>query len=444
MRRALSLSLSLGLTAAMLVVTSAPAGASRLVGSFDTGLGRLVGVAVGGPDDSVFVYAEFGESILEFSKSGAVIGELLRPGPSSNDFDLDVAETSFTLGAGSVPAGGLLVTNGEVSPQKLFGLDDVGNVTGELEHAAFLVGGSHHAARGSVFLVDYTTDKIREVNPATGALLNEFSATPTGSPAFDVYYGDVAVSTVSGNIFLVSSNETSVRELTPTGGFVSDYDLSGLGISGMSGVDIDPVTDDAWIVTQVDGRIFRVALEPTTEGTDGDDTITGTAEDETINAGAGDDTIEGGGGDDTISGGDGNDSIAGDTSSRFVVGSQSDARALAEGGNDTIDGGAGNDLIDAGLGADAVVGGIGSDRVWGMAGADRLSGGGGGDKIEGGGDADVLLGGGGADTLTGGPGADRLNGGPGKDVCIVDSRREKRRAQSCEKITLRRGHLRYD
>ena len=444
MRKALSLSVSVVLAASLLLGVPGPAGASRVIGSFDTGLGALVGVAVDGQNDSVLVYAAFGDSIREFSKSGAVVGEVLRPGPASNDFDLDVVETAFTLGSGSVPVGGLLVANADVAPQKLYGTDDIGNVTAELDHSAYFVGASHHAARGSIFLVDYTTDKIREVNPATGALINEFPVTPTGSPVFDVYFGDVAVSTVSGNLFVVSSSQTLVRELTPTGTYVTDYDVSDLGISGMSGIDIDPVTDEAWIVTNVDGRVFRVALEPTTEGTDGNDTIIGTAESETINAGAGDDTVEGGGGDDTISGGDGNDSIAGDTSSRFAVGSRSEARALAEGGDDTIDGGAGNDLIDAGLGADAVVGGVGADRVWGMGSADELAGGGGGDKLEGGAEADVLLGGGGADTLTGGPGADRLNGGPGKDLCIVDSRREKRRAQSCERITLRRGHLRYD
>lgn len=442
MRRSLSVPVAVAVVAAFLAVTPGTAGASRLIGSFDTGVGSLVGVAVDGQRDSVLVYGAFAETILEYSQTGSLLGEILRPGPASNDFDLDVAETGFTLGSGTVPAGGVLVTNAEASPQKLFGIDAIGNITGELDHSAFFVGGSHHAARGSVFLVDYTTDKIREVDPATGALLTEFPVTPTGSPAFDVYFGDVAVSTLTGNLFVVSSSQTLVRELTPTGDYVRDYDLSSLGINGMSGVDIDPATDEAWIVTNVDGRVYRVALEPTTEGTEGNDTITGTAENDTINAGAGDDVIEGGGGDDTISGGDGNDSIAGDTSSRFTVGSQSEARAFAEGGNDEIDGGAGNDLIDAGLGADAVVGGIGSDRIWGVGGSDDLSGGGGGDKLEGGGDADVLLGGGGPDTLTGGPGADRLNGGPGQDLCIVDSRREKRRAQSCEKITLRRGHLR--
>lgn len=444
MRKALSVSVAAVVAAAVMVGSSGTAGASRLLDSFDTGLGTLVGIAVDGQRDSVLVYAAFGETILEYSREGTLLGEILRPGVASNDFDMDVAETGFTLGSGSVPAGGVFVVNGEVAPQKLFGIDPVGNVTGELEHPAYLVGGSHHAARGSVFLVDYTTDKIREVNPATGALLTEFPVTPAGSPPFDVYYGDVAVSAVSGNLFVASSSQEVVRELTATGAYVRDYDVSGLGIRGMSGIDIHSVTDEAWIATNVDGRVFRVALEPTIEGSEGDDTITGTAGNDTINAGAGDDTIEGGGGDDTISGGDGNDSIAGDTSSRFAVGSQSEARALAEGGDDTIDGGAGNDLIDAGLGTDSVVGGVGADRVWGMGGADRLAGGGGGDKLEGGGDADVLLGGGGADTLTGGPGTDRFDGGPGKDLCVVDSRREKRAAKSCEKITVRRGHLRRD
>ncbi|HJR45490.1 MAG TPA: calcium-binding protein [Actinomycetota bacterium] len=440
MRRAVSILSTVGLIAVMTVAASGPASASRLVSSFDTGLPRLVAIAVDGQSNSLLVYEEFGETILEYSKAGAVVGDILRPGAASNDFDLDVAETGFTLGSGSVPAGGVLVANGDVSPPTLFGIDQVGNVTGEVALTGTLVGASHHAARGSVFAVDWSADMIREIDPAgTGTLISEFPVAPSGSPLFDVYYGDVAVSALTGNLFVVSSNQSAVRELTPTGAFVQDYDLTALGITGMSGIDIDPETGDAWIVTIDSGQVYRVVLEPVTQGTDGDDTLTGTEQNDVIEAGAGDDTIEGGGGDDTISGGDGNDSIAGDTSTRFR---RSDVSATAEAGDDTIDGGAGNDLIDAGLGADSVVGGTGSDRIWGMGSDDRLGGGGGGDQIKAGAGADVLSGGGGADTLVGGPGADRFNAGPGKDLCIVDSRREKRQAKGCEKITLRRGHAR--
>ena len=164
--------------------------------------------------------------------------------------------------------------------------------------------------------------------------------------------------------------------------------------------------------------------EPPASGTDGNDDLEGTSDDDIVHLM---------GGDDTYNGNAGNDSVYGEI------------------GNDKLAGGAGRDLLDGGANTDTLTGGDGEDTLKGGGGNDVLTGDGANsiaraDGTEGryfaaAGGVDVLLGGGGRDRLTGGIGLDRLNGGPGKDVCIVDSRKEKRRAQSCETIRLRRGHL---
>ena len=87
---------------------------------------------------------------------------------------------------------------------------------------------------------------------------------------------------------------------------------------------------------------------------------------------------------------------------------------------DVLDLGAGDDRVYAGIGSDTLTGGIGNDLVNGEAGADTVNGGGGSDR---------LYGKGGKDKLKGGKGFDKLDGGGGVDVCIVDSRKEKRAAK---------------
>jgi Ca2+-binding RTX toxin-like protein len=496
MRKALSLSTTTVVMAACLVVaTPGPASASRLVSSWDSGLATLVAVGVDG-QNSVFVYAPFSATINEFSKAGAAFGTIPRPGASSNDFDLDIAESGFTLGTGTVAAGDLFVTNGETVPQSLFGVNRAGTVTGQLDFpSGSLVGGSHHSARNSVFLVDYAGDIIKEYDPAgSGTLLNQFPVVPTGSTfPFDVFYGDVAVSPITGNLYIVSSSHPYVREMTPTGGFVRDYEVGSLGPLGMSGIDIDPVSGNAWIVTNQNGTVYEIALEPgpddrvgcqtgDTCGTSGDDTLS--ANDGTIVGGAGDDTITGiidadttelivdagtgndeivldiqdasapltvrvlaGGGADSISvprspgavspslvAGDGNDVIT-------VYAPSGSRRALAQGtatGRYVIDAGGGNDRVTSGITGDRIKLSLGNDTVDGGAGADTLDGGAGSDEVEGGTGNDSMLGGAGGDVLHGGDGTNDFNGGPGSDTCLSDTRRD--RFSGCERV--RRNHRR--
>ncbi|MFP5352832.1 MAG: hypothetical protein ACLGIB_09750 [Actinomycetota bacterium] len=410
------------MTVALVFATPTPATSSQLVSSFDSGLGTLVAVGFDSRSSSVLVYAAFGDSIREFSTTGQPLATIPRPGQSSNDFDIDVTEVAVTVGQGSVPAGGLIVTNGEVDPQKLFGVDRAGTVLGQLDLTGTLVGGSYHATRNSMFVVDWTADVLRELDPSTGSVLNEFPVMPYGSPTFDVFYGDVSVSP-GGNLFVVSSSQDFVRELTPTGGFVRDYEVGSLGVTGMSGIDFDGVSGDAWIVSYLNGTVYRVALEPSAK-----DRVVSTDQDDNLEGTSGDDTIYLQGGDDTYNAGDGEDSVYGDA------------------GQDQLAGGGGSDLIDGGADNDRLIGGAGGDTLKGSGGNDTLTGDGVNEitgssarpylAVSG---PDLLLGGGGADKLIGGGGHDRFNGGPGRDVCLVDSRKEKGQAKGCETIRLRRS-----
>lgn len=155
--------------------------------------------------------------------------------------------------------------------------------------------------------------------------------------------------------------------------------------------------------------------------TDGPDTLKGTAGSDTVHLGGGDDTYNAAGGNDSVYGQAGNDNLAG--------GSGGD---LLEGGteNDVLTGGDGSDVIKGGGGSDVLTG-DGVNEVQGAVRSLRYA------LLAGG--VDVLMGGGGRDRLIGGAGLDSFDGGPGTDVCIVDSRKEKRRVRSCETIRLKRS-----
>lgn len=141
------------------------------------------------------------------------------------------------------------------------------------------------------------------------------------------------------------------------------------------------------------------ALEPTIDGTAGDDVIVGTPGDDVIRGRRGADTIDGGGGNDVVCGGPGAD--------RIVTGD----------GNDRIAAGTGSDTVDSGAGDDRVRGGFGSDTIVAGAGDDRVAAGPGADDVDAGEGRNSLALGPGDDRGRAGAGDDRIDGGPGTDTC---------------------------
>ncbi len=141
------------------------------------------------------------------------------------------------------------------------------------------------------------------------------------------------------------------------------------------------------------------ALEPTIDGTAGDDVIVGTPGDDVIRGRRGADTIDGGGGNDVVCGGPGAD--------RIVTGA----------GDDRIAAGTGSDTVDAGGGGDRVRGGFGADTIATGTGDDRIAAGPGADDVDAGDGRNSLALGPGNDRGRAGAGDDRIDGGPGTDVC---------------------------
>ncbi|HEX5175934.1 MAG TPA: hypothetical protein VFV83_02840, partial [Chthoniobacteraceae bacterium] len=226
---------------------------------FNAGLGSLVGIGYDPVTDHIWAYDDFADAITEFTSGQIAVGSVARPGAAANDVDVEFAPEDFVLGNVAVPAGSLLYIDGESGPAEIYAVDkETGAVLATLSTAfggSHVVGGAYHAERNSFFLVadrlDASPSTVAEISATTGAVVNMFS---TGG--FDVNFGDLDVRESTGNLVLVSSNETSIRELTPAGVLVQDHALPA-GIAAASGIAFDDAHEEAFI-SSTNGTIYRL------------------------------------------------------------------------------------------------------------------------------------------------------------------------------------------
>ncbi|HLT48785.1 MAG TPA: T9SS type A sorting domain-containing protein [Rubricoccaceae bacterium] len=258
---------ALALAVPSLLGWSLPASAQiTLLGFFDPAeIGSPCGVGYD-LDTTAWVYECFGASLHRYAPDGTLLGTIPRPGESANDVDVEVAPEALTLGTTSLPAGTLLFINGESGPAEIYALDKTtGAVLATLSTAfgvGHVVGGAYNPARNTFFLVQDNVpgsgdgNLIAEVDPVTGAVLNTFQITAS----FSVNFGDVEVADATGNLLVVSSDESDMAEFTPDGTFVQYQDLPP-EVSGLSGIGLDCAAREAWVAGG-NGRIFRLGDMP--------------------------------------------------------------------------------------------------------------------------------------------------------------------------------------
>ena len=201
--------------------------------------------------DLVWIYPCSAANILSYTTAGVAGATVTRPGESANDVDIDFASAAFTLGTTAVTDGTMLFINGETAVADIYITDKAGIAAPIMQATGFgnshVVGGGFHNSRGTFFVVEDlfgggTANTIAELNVATGAVVNSFSI----ASEFSVSFGDMDVCQSTGNLFVVSSVETTVAEFTPTGVFVDEYDLP-VGVTGLTGIGMDDSTGEAWV-----------------------------------------------------------------------------------------------------------------------------------------------------------------------------------------------------
>jgi hypothetical protein len=215
------------------------------------------------------VYGSSDADLRSFSRFGVPLGSIVRPGEAANDADLTFAPKALTLGTTQIAAGTALFVNGETGIAEIYAVDKTtGTVQATLATsfgASHVVGGSYHPGRDTFFLVQdrqvsgtANDSVVAEINPASGAVVNSFRITDLVS-TFSVNFGDVEVS-ANGNLFVVSSDESSIAEITPGGVLVQQHALPA-GVSSLSGIAFDQVRGEAW-VSGTGGTIWQLGGVP--------------------------------------------------------------------------------------------------------------------------------------------------------------------------------------
>jgi len=247
----------------------------------------LCGIATHEPTGDVWAHACSGANIERYSSSGTYLSAVPRPGESANDVDVEVAPVALTLGNTAVPAGTLLLINGESGAADIYAVDgSTGAVLASLTTSfgtSHVVGGAYHPTRHTFFLVQDRVpggtngNRIAEVNPLTGAVLNTWQTTAY----FSVNYGDIDICGSSGNLLVVSSDEGRIAEVTPDGVFVQYHNLPA-GVASISGIGHNDATGNTrvggtggntWLlgglpcdivsaVPPTPGRLISVAARP--------------------------------------------------------------------------------------------------------------------------------------------------------------------------------------
>ncbi len=148
----------------------------------------------------------------------------------------------------------MLFVNGEIDNAEIYAVDKTnGDILATLQTSfgsSHVVGGAYSQQRDSFFLVqdsvpDTVNDNlIAEVDAQTGGILNLFDVDVNG---FTVFFGDIDVSSVTGNLFIVSSTQSSIAEFLPTGSPVREHPLP-TGVSGLAGIGISDRAGQAWVL----------------------------------------------------------------------------------------------------------------------------------------------------------------------------------------------------
>jgi hypothetical protein len=227
---------------------------------------QLCGLGFDSAQQLVWVYPCFGATLSSYSPAGVAGVSVERPGESADDVDLDFSPIAFTLGAQALPAQTALFFNGETAGLDIYAVNVSGTSAVPLATQAMafgdahVVGGAFHAKRGTFFAVQDRVpgatlgNRVAELSPLTGALVNVFSV----APSFDVNYGDLEVCQATGNLFVVSSTESVVAEYTPTGELLNKYPAD---VDGLSGIAMDDSTGEAWVAAPA-GDVWQLGGLP--------------------------------------------------------------------------------------------------------------------------------------------------------------------------------------
>ena len=219
-------------------------------------VGEPIALATDEYQQWIFIYPAFGTDIQIIDRSGVQLNNIPWPGEGANDADMDVITQATSLANIDLQAGTLLSFNGETGPTEVYAIDSTnGNVLAQLNTSfgdSHVVGGAYNPVTESLFLLQDNVptpgvrNRIAQVDITTGDVIDSFDINAQTS-LFNVSYGDLDINNETGNLYLVSSAEGRMLELTPSGEFVRYLPLPA-AVSSPSGLAINDRGDRVWAI----------------------------------------------------------------------------------------------------------------------------------------------------------------------------------------------------
>jgi uncharacterized protein YjiK len=255
----------------LFLIVSRPCHAALVVlDSFNGGTGQISGLGFDRSTDTVWIYGSSDADLRQFTRTGTSLTSIARPGESANDFDVEFAPENLSLNGTAVPKQTLIAINGETGAAEIYAVNKLTgaviatlNTTFGLSH---VVGGAYHRQRDTFFLVQdrqpagsANDSVVAEIDPDTGGILSTFKIDNILA-GYTVNFGDLDINRQTGNLFIVSSDETSIAELTPAGTFVQTHALP-VGVSSLSGLGLDESRGELW-VSGTGGTVWRLGGLP--------------------------------------------------------------------------------------------------------------------------------------------------------------------------------------
>ena len=237
----------------------------NLIQQFNAGFG-IVAIGFDASSDHIYVKSISNGETREFTNMGnEVLPRFVLPGLTDDAAGFDFTTESVNIGGTTVPADTLLFFDGD---EDAVGLNEIAYAV-DKENGSILAevvignassstngtqSGAYHPGRNSLYILNWSTDTVRELDPITGTELSQFSV----ASHIDIFFGGIEVSQADGHVFLVSSTKNSIVELESDGTFVRELDLTSFGISSLSSISIDDQTGDAWLSTLA-GDIYQIS-----------------------------------------------------------------------------------------------------------------------------------------------------------------------------------------
>lgn len=226
-----------------------------------TDVDQICGVAYDEFVYGVWIYGCGDMDVRRYSRSGDFRSSIDRPGEPAGDVDIDIAVEEIVLNGTFVPEGTLLFINGTTDEAEIYAVHKfTGGIIETLATefgTSSVVGGAYHNARDTFFLLQnqdpvgtFEDSVVAEIDPSDGTVLGSFKIDDVLA-GFDVTSGDVDVNNVTGNLLVVSGDETTIAEFTPDGDFVRELtfplDVTALNGRGLTGLGLDDELGEAWV-----------------------------------------------------------------------------------------------------------------------------------------------------------------------------------------------------